>query len=70
VFFPWGIALGTGAGELAVGVAAISIKLLLLAMSVALVESVMAKMRLFRLPNLLTISFTLSLLAVMSYYIL
>jgi hypothetical protein len=30
----------------------------------------MAKMRLFRLPNLLTVSFTLSLLAVMSYYIL
>jgi len=37
---------------------------------VAVVESVMAKMRLFRLPNLLTVSFTLSLLAVMSYYIL
>jgi formate hydrogenlyase subunit 4 len=70
VFFPWGIALGTGAGELAVGVASIALKLLVLSVSVALVESVMAKMRLFRLPNLLTISFTLSLLAVMSYYIL
>ncbi|HRU11768.1 MAG: NADH-quinone oxidoreductase subunit H [Methanomassiliicoccales archaeon] len=70
VFFPWGIALGTGAGELLVGVASISLKLLLLSVSVAVVESVMAKMRLFRLPNLLTVSFTLSLLAVMSYYIL
>lgn len=70
IFFPWGIALGMGAGELAVGVTAIALKLLLLSVSVALVESVMAKMRLFRLPNLLTISFTLSLLAVMSYYIL
>jgi len=70
VFFPWGIALGTGAGQLAIGVAAIALKLLALSISVALVESVMAKMRLFRLPNLLTISFTLSLLAVMSYYIL
>ncbi len=70
VFFPWGIALGTGAGELAIGAASIALKLLLLSVSVALVESVMAKMRLFRLPNLLTISFTLSLLAVMSYYIL
>ncbi|MHC1710376.1 MAG: respiratory chain complex I subunit 1 family protein [Methanomassiliicoccales archaeon] len=70
VFFPWGIALGTGAGEMAVGVASIAIKLLALSVAVALVESVMAKMRLFRLPNLLTISFTLSLLAVMSYYIL
>ncbi|MHC1679776.1 MAG: respiratory chain complex I subunit 1 family protein [Methanomassiliicoccales archaeon] len=70
VFFPWGIALGLGAGELAIGIASITLKLLLLSVSVALVESVMAKMRLFRLPNLLTISFTLSLLAVMSYYIL
>ncbi|KAF5065829.1 Formate hydrogenlyase subunit 4 [anaerobic digester metagenome] len=70
VFFPWGIALGTGAGEIAIGAGSIALKLLLLSVSVALVESVMAKMRLFRLPNLLTISFTLSLLAVMSYYIL
>ncbi|HNX47614.1 MAG TPA: NADH-quinone oxidoreductase subunit H [Methanomassiliicoccales archaeon] len=70
VFFPWGIALGMEAGELALGVGSIALKLLVLAISVALVESVMAKMRLFRLPNLLTISFTLSLLAVMSYYIL
>ncbi len=70
VFFPWGIALGTGAGELAMGVGAIALKLLLMSAIVALIESVMAKMRLFRLPNLLTISFTLSLLAVMSYYIL
>ncbi len=70
VFFPWGIALGTGAGEIAIGVGSIALKLLFLSVSVALVESVMAKMRLFRLPNLLTISFTLSLLAVMSYYIL
>jgi formate hydrogenlyase subunit 4 len=70
VFFPWGIALGTGAGELAMGIGAIALKLLLMSAIVALIESVMAKMRLFRLPNLLTISFTLSLLAVMSYYIL
>ncbi len=70
VFFPWGIALGTGAGEIAIGAGSIALKLLFLSVSVALVESVMAKMRLFRLPNLLTISFTLSLLAVMSYYIL
>ncbi|MCG7844322.1 MAG: NADH-quinone oxidoreductase subunit H, partial [Methanomassiliicoccales archaeon] len=70
IFFPWGIALDLGAGELVLGVLAITIKLLLLAAIVAMVESVMAKLRLFRLPNLLTISFTLSLLAVMSYYIL
>jgi len=70
VFFPWGIALSTGAGALTLGFVAITLKLLLLSVIVAVVESVMAKMRLFRLPNLLTISFTLSLLAVISYYIL
>ena len=70
VFFPWGIALGTGVGELALGAGSIALKLLLISAGLAMVESVMAKMRLFRLPNLLTISFTLSLLAVMSYYIL
>jgi formate hydrogenlyase subunit 4 len=70
VFFPWGIALSTGAGALALGFVAITLKLLLLSVIVAVMESVMAKMRLFRLPNLLTISFTLSLLAVISYYIL
>lgn len=70
IFFPWGIALGTGALDLTVGALSIAMKLLLLSTIVALLESVMAKMRLFRLPNLLTISFTLSLLAVMSHYIL
>jgi formate hydrogenlyase subunit 4 len=70
VFFPWGIALGVGGGEVIVGILVITLKLLALAVTVAIVESVMAKLRLFRLPNLLTISFTLSLLAVMSYYIL
>lgn len=70
VFFPWGIALGVGLGEVLVGILVITLKLMALAVTVAVVESVMAKLRLFRLPNLLTISFTLSLLAVMSYYIL
>jgi hypothetical protein len=30
----------------------------------------MAKMRLFKLPNLLTVSFILAFLAVMSFYVL
>jgi hypothetical protein len=35
-----------------------------------LIESSIAKMRLFRLPNLLTGSFILAFLAVMSFYVL
>ncbi|MDD1772218.1 MAG: NADH-quinone oxidoreductase subunit H [Methanomassiliicoccales archaeon] len=70
IFFPWGIAMDLEAGALVIAIVAIVLKLLLISVAVAVTESLMAKLRLFRLPNLLTISFTLSLLAVMSYYIL
>ncbi|OPY34450.1 MAG: NADH:ubiquinone oxidoreductase subunit H [Methanomassiliicoccales archaeon PtaU1.Bin124] len=70
VFFPWGIATDLSALGMAVGVIAIIAKVLVIALAVALIESGTSKMRLFRLPNLLTESFTLALLAVMSFYIL
>jgi formate hydrogenlyase subunit 4 len=70
IFFPWGIATELTPAALAIGVSAIFIKVLLFALAIAIIESIMAKMRLFRLPNLLTVSFTLALLAVMSFYIL
>jgi len=70
VFLPWGIATDLTAIGLATGIVAMSLKLLLFGLAIALVESSMAKLRLFRLPNLLTVSFSLSLLAVISYYIL
>ena len=53
-----------------IGVVAFLVKLLLSALAIALIESSMAKMRLFRMPNLLTGSFILAFLAVMSFYIL
>jgi formate hydrogenlyase subunit 4 len=46
------------------------VKIILLALVIALIESSLSKMRLFRLPNLLTVAFMLALLAVISYYIL
>jgi len=70
VFFPWGIATDLTAVGLIIGLVAILAKVLVIALLVALIESGMAKMRLFRLPNLLTLSFILALLAVTSYYIL
>lgn len=70
VFFPWGIATAAGPADLAFGLGAFLAKLLLLALTVAVVESSMAKLRLFRLPNLLTVAFILALLAVVSHYIL
>jgi formate hydrogenlyase subunit 4 len=69
-FFPWGIATTTDPMAVIAGVAFFFLKLLVLALIIALIESSIAKMRLFRLPNLLTVAFMLALLAVISYYIL
>ncbi len=70
LFFPWGIATEISAVAIGIGLLAVLIKIFLFALAIAVIESSMAKMRLFRLPNLLTVSFTLSLLAVVSFYIL
>ena len=70
LFFPWGIAADADPLSLMIGFAAIMAKLLFLAFAIAAVESAVSKFRLFRLPNLLTVSFVLSLLAMISLYIL
>ncbi len=70
IFFPWGIATEVSAVALSVGLLAFLLKILALAILVAVIESSMAKMRLFRLPNLITVALTLSLLAVIAFYVL
>jgi formate hydrogenlyase subunit 4 len=69
-FFPWGIATAATPLAVAGGLLFFLLKILALALVIALIESSMAKMRLFRLPNLLTVAFMLALVAVMSFYIL
>jgi formate hydrogenlyase subunit 4 len=69
-FLPWGVATEITAPALAVGLIIFLAKLLALAAAIAIIESSMAKLRLFRLPNLLTGAFILALLAVMSYFVL
>ncbi|WP_019178464.1 respiratory chain complex I subunit 1 family protein [Methanomassiliicoccus luminyensis] len=70
IFFPWGIATSADPLSLALGTLWFLVKVIALALVIALIESSIAKMRLFRLPNLLTVAFTLALLAVVSFYIL
>jgi len=70
MFFPWGIATDTGLLSLIIGFCSIMVKLLFIALVIAFIESYIAKYRLFRLPNLLTASFVLSLLAMIALYIL
>ncbi|MDD1746427.1 MAG: NADH-quinone oxidoreductase subunit H [Methanomassiliicoccales archaeon] len=69
-FLPWGVATEITAPALALGVIVFLAKLLTLAVVIAVIESSMAKLRLFRLPNLLTGAFMLAFLAVMSYFVL
>jgi formate hydrogenlyase subunit 4 len=65
LFLPWGIA-GTHAGavDVLVGLGALVVKIALLAVAVAAGEVFAAKLRLFRVPELLAGSFLLALLAV------
>lgn len=65
LFLPWGMASGhPGIGGLALGVAAVAVKVAVLAGVVAGAEVFLAKLRLFRVPELLAGSFLLGLLAV------
>ena len=73
LFLPWGIAVG-GAGmslaALGVAIAALLVKVGLLGVGLAAVEVFLAKLRLFRVPELLAGSFVLALLAVTTSYLL
>jgi formate hydrogenlyase subunit 4 len=69
-FFPWGIASEFGAAALAVGVVAAAAKLMLLAALLVVWETVLAKMRLFRVPQFLGFAFMLSLLGMLTHVVL
>jgi len=66
LFVPWGIATVLTPVALLVALAAWLAKLAVLAVAVAVLESVRAKMRLFRVPEFLGLAFLLSLLALAS----
>lgn len=70
MFAPWGVA--TTLTPMAIGIAAVALisKLAALAIVVALLETHIAKLRLFRVPELLAVSFVLALLAATSSFLL
>lgn len=70
MFFPIGIATGSSLSSLGLGAVAIALKVTALAVIVAVVESTNAKLRLFRVPDLLMVAFILSLLALILYFII
>jgi formate hydrogenlyase subunit 4 len=69
VFFPFGLSTDWSALPLASSFALFVVKLLLLAGVVVLVETTNAKLRLFRVPELLAVAFVLSALALISMFI-
>jgi formate hydrogenlyase subunit 4 len=70
LFVPWGIATTAQPLELLAAAAAFAVKILVLAAIIAIVEVFMAKVRLFRVPELLAASFVLAFLAVTASFFL
>jgi len=69
VFFPLGIATDTSPAALGLSALAFGVKLLVLAAEVVLVETTNAKLRLFRVPDLLSAAFVLAALALLSSFL-
>jgi formate hydrogenlyase subunit 4 len=70
LFVPWGIATAATPAALGLGVAAFAVKVGLLGVLLAAGEVFLAKLRLFRVPELLAGSFLLALLAVSASFFL
>ncbi len=69
VFFPYGLSADGSAGAMLLSVILFVAKLAILALAVVLVETTNAKMRLFRVPELLAVAFVLSALALISTFV-
>ncbi len=70
LFVPWGIATTAQPVQLLGAAAAVALKIVVLASVIAIVEVFMAKVRLFRVPELLAASFVLAFLAVTASFFL
>jgi formate hydrogenlyase subunit 4 len=69
LFMPWGIAIALSPAALVIGLVSFIAKLAVLAIAVAVIETRVAKLRLFRVPELLSASFVLALIAVISTFL-
>jgi len=69
LFVPWGVAVIATPAAFGVALAALLVKIAALAAVVAVFETRIAKLRLFRVPELLSASFVLALLAITSSFL-
>ena len=70
VFAPWGIATSFEPTALGVGLATYLVKVSGLAVLIGVIESMFAKLRLFRVTDLLGVAFILALLGLVFFYVL
>jgi len=70
VFWPWGMAETFGPAALAIATMTVAAKLALLGIALVVWETVIAKMRLFRVPQFLGFAFLLALLGMLTHVIL
>jgi formate hydrogenlyase subunit 4 len=69
LFLPVGLSADGSAASLALGIGVFLIKIVVLSGAVVLVETVNAKLRLFRVPDLLSAAFVLATLALLSTFL-
>lgn len=69
VFFPFGLSTDVSPFGTTVSIVLFAGKLVVLAFAVVLVETANAKLRLFRVPELLAVAFVLSALALISTFL-
>jgi formate hydrogenlyase subunit 4 len=70
LFLPWGISAGDGPYALAAAIAVLAVKLLLAGAALALVETISAKLRVFRAPEFLATAFMLGMLGLLVHVLL
>ena len=70
LFLPWGMPAVAGPLAILLGLVVLAVKLAVLTVALAVVETTVAKLRLFRVPELLAGSFALALLSVLSVFLL
>lgn len=70
LFVPWGIATEFTPAALIIALLTLILKFIVLGAAIAVIETRIAKLRLFRVPELLGMSFVLALLAVTSSFLL
>jgi formate hydrogenlyase subunit 4 len=70
LFLPWGMPAAAAPLTILLGLIVLAVKLAVLTVGLALLETTVAKLRLFRVPELLAGSFALALLSVLSVFLL